>query len=130
MRVCQSCGKEYTGKNEKYCSRKCAHREQIKNVEIKCERCGRTFLKPQYMAEKIKFCSHACSVKARPKKTRKRCPTCGRLFTPKQGSKHCSCECAMIRPVWAVEYNESERLWPYEMPNDKGVTESMMNPLG
>ena len=63
MRVCEMCGKEYSGaKTRKFCSLKCSAARQINRVELDCLECEKTFDVPValYANGRRKYCSKEC----------------------------------------------------------------------
>lgn len=62
--TCPNCGEIFDAHDSGtiYCSKKCAGEARQNRVECVCDNCGKTFVRPEYMAERHdgKFCSQEC----------------------------------------------------------------------
>ena len=106
---CEYCGKEFTGRKKKYCSRECCYNADVDNKRMKyvwisdraekCLLCGEKLGKGKY-----KFCSDECARKHYNIQTgqishseilKKECVICGKEFqTWKNRQICCSAECS------------------------------------
>ena len=114
-RVCAVCGKPLTGRQERYCSKRCkgkAERNRLRESRPKaikvCQNCGKEFVADP---KNRKYCSEECvqeqrkaqvlryRVKKRAKKKKPViiCAVCGREFEGwNTGAKYCSDECRIV----------------------------------
>ena len=108
---CEYCGKEFTGRKKKYCSRECCYNADVDNKRMKyvwisdraekCLLCGEKLGKGKY-----KFCSDECARRHRniqigrmshSEILTKNCCVCGKEFqTWKSRQTTCSEECKIL----------------------------------
>lgn len=133
-RVCAVCGKPLTGRQERYCSKRCKkkaehNRERGEQPDAKytkvCPTCGHTFLTDK---RNRKYCSDECAKEwnrtryAQNKREEKKkpiiiCAVCGKEFEGKSAqAKYCSEECRAA--AW-VKYNREKRAAMRETPEGR-----------
>jgi hypothetical protein len=64
MKVCQQCKKEFTGRGNKFCSRRCLGNSKIIKFVKKCIVCGNSFYVIESRLIEARCCSFKCKVKA------------------------------------------------------------------
>lgn len=127
---CKYCGKEFTGRKKKYCSRECCYNADVDNKRMKyvwisdraekCLLCGEKLGKGKY-----KFCSDECARKHYNIQTgrishseilKKECVICGKEFqTWKSRQTTCSEECKVLhRKEYNSKRNKSEQRKAYD----------------
>lgn len=127
---CEYCGKEFTGRKKKYCSRECCYNADVDNKRMKyvwisdraekCLLCGGKLGKGRY-----KFCSDECARKHYNIQTgqishseilKKECIVCGKEFqTWKSRQTTCSEECKILhRKEYDSKRNKSEQRKAYD----------------
>ena len=90
VKICQYCGKEYSGKGKKYCSHLCASSALSRKQSIVCPVCGKSAI----VRNGHIFCSPRCANTSRRKpdyrpRIQKYCVVCGRSFTTIKSDKLC-----------------------------------------
>lgn len=127
---CEYCGKEFTGRKKKYCSRECCYNADVDNKRMKyvwisdraekCLLCGGKLGKGKY-----KFCSDECARKHYNIQTgrlshseilTKNCCVCGKEFqTWKSRQTTCSEECKILhRKEYNSKRDKSEQRKAYD----------------
>lgn len=127
---CEYCGKEFTGRKKKYCSRECCYNADVDNKRMKyvwisdraekCLLCGGKLGKGKY-----KFCSDECARKhyniqtgrlSHSETLTKNCCVCGKEFqTWKSRQTTCSEECKILhRKEYDSKRNKSGQRKAYD----------------